>query len=319
MSAPLLEARGLAIEHRGAPALRGIDLALDDGGALAIVGESGAGKTSLALAIMGLSPASAVVSGSLRLRGRELVGLPERDWLAIRGAEVGMAFQEPQAALDPLMGLADQAGEAARVHRGLSRRAARALGVALLEDCGVRDAKSRARDLPHRFSGGEKQRALIAMALAAEPTLLVADEPTSALDARLRLRILDLVDEQRHRRGLALLLVTHDLAIAARRVERVAVLLAGLVVEEGPAAATLAAPAHPYVRALAAARPPLGAPRDARPLAPAPATPRASALGCPFAPRCPFAEARCAAAVPPLVDVGEGRRARCLKPFAAAP
>ena len=307
MSAPLLEVRDLQVwlAGRGGAslhALRGIDLRLDRGECLALIGESGSGKTLTALAVMGLLPDGARATGRIALDGRELLALDEDDWCGLRGRRVAMVFQEPLTALNPLQRVLAQVMEPIRLHRlAPDRASARQRALALLARVGLEERQACA--YPHQLSGGQRQRALIAMALAAEPELLIADEPTTALDARLRVQVLELLRELVAERGMGLLLISHDLALTARRVDRLLILYGGRVMEQGVAADLLAQPRHPYTQALWAARPRLGAGRD-QPLHPLKGNVPALAQlgdGCPFAPRCPLATARCAAE-PPRFD-----------------
>ena len=307
MSAPLLEVRDLQVwlAGRGGAALhalRGIDLRLDRGECLALIGESGSGKTLTALAVMGLLPDGARATGRIALDGRELLALDEDDWCGLRGRRVAMVFQEPLTALNPLQRVLAQVMEPIRLHRlAPDRASARQRALALLARVGLEERQACA--YPHQLSGGQRQRALIAMALAAEPELLIADEPTTALDARLRVQVLELLRELVAERGMGLLLISHDLALTARRVDRLLILYGGRVMEQGAAADLLAHPRHPYTQALWAARPRLGAGRD-QPLHPLKGNvPALTQLGdgCPFAPRCPLATARCAAE-PPRFD-----------------
>lgn len=299
MSAPLLEVRDLHVHLPGAGgarlhALRGIDLSVARGERLALIGESGSGKTLTALAIMGLLPDGATTTGHVALDGRDLLTLDEDAWCGLRGRRVAMVFQEPLTALNPLQRVLAQVMEPIRLHRlAADRSQARDRAMALLARVGLDDRQARA--YPHQLSGGQRQRALIAMALAGEPDLLIADEPTTALDARLRVQVLDLLGELVAERGMGLLLISHDLALTARRVDRLQILYGGRVMEQGDAPTLLAQPRHPYTQALWAARPRLGAGRD-QPLHPLKGNvPALTQLGegCPFAPRCPLATARC--------------------------
>ncbi len=304
MSAPLLEVRDLQVRLAGRGgatlhALRGIDLRLDRGECLALIGESGSGKTLTALAVMGLLPEGARATGRIALDGRDLLTLDEDAWCGLRGRRVAMVFQEPLTALNPLQRVLAQVMEPIRLHRLAPDRAtARQRALRLLARVGLEERQACA--YPHQLSGGQRQRALIAMALAAEPELLIADEPTTALDARLRVQVLELLRELVAERGMGLLLISHDLALTARRVDRLLILYGGRVMEQGAAADLLAHPRHPYTQALWAARPRLGAGRD-QPLHPLKGNVPALAQlgdGCPFAPRCPLATARCAAEPP---------------------
>jgi len=247
----LLAVRGLGVAIAGRPVLRGVDLTLGRGEVLGLVGESGSGKSLTALAVMGLLPEGARPEGSVRLDGAELLGLPERALCAIRGRRLGMVFQEPMTALNPLMTIGDQVAEGLRLHGGMDLAAARAQARERLDRVGL--AAQPLDRWPHQLSGGQRQRVAIAMAIAGRPELLIADEPTSALDVTTQAQILDLLAGLVREEGMGLLLITHDLAVVAGRADRVAVMQEGRVVEQGPAAAVFRAPAHPYTRALLAA------------------------------------------------------------------
>lgn len=302
---PLLRLHDLSVSLPGPrgtrlQALRHVDLTLDRGESLALIGESGSGKTLTALTLMGLLPDGAQVDGDVTLSGQFLLALDEAAWGRWRGRRVAMVFQEPLTALNPLQRILAQVMEPILVHRLAPDRAtARERALAQLTRVGLDTTHARA--YPHELSGGQRQRALIAMALAGEPDLLIADEPTTALDAVLRLQILDLLQSLVTERDMALLLISHDLTLTARRVQRLAVMYGGRLMEQGRAAELLAHPQHPYTRALWAARPRLGAGRD-QPLQVLPGgVPSLSQIGegCPFFPRCPLAQARCAQEAPP--------------------
>ena len=262
MQLPLLEVTdlriALATPYGTVDAVRGIDFSLPAGGTLGLIGESGCGKSLTALALMGLLPESASVRGSIRLAGQELVGLDEAALCALRGNRIAMVFQEPMAALNPLHRVGDQVAEPLRIHRGWSRRRARDEARALLERVGIADAARRMDGYPHEFSGGQRQRICIAMALACGPDLLVADEPTTALDTEVQAQILALLAELVAERGMALLLISHDLAVVAQHTTNMLVMYGGTVVEAGPTREVFARMAHPYTRGLLAARPVLG-------------------------------------------------------------
>ncbi|HTM69680.1 MAG TPA: ABC transporter ATP-binding protein [Luteimonas sp.] len=322
-SAALLEVRNLRVRlntSRGpADALRGIDLDLARGETLGLIGESGCGKSMTALALMGLLPEGARVSGSIRLGGRELVGLRDADLCQLRGNRIGMVFQEPMTALNPLHTVGDQVAEPLRLHRGMGRSQARAEALRLLDRVRLPNAAQRLDAYPHQLSGGQRQRVGIAMALACGPDLLVADEPTTALDVTIQGEILALIAELVRDSGMALLLISHDLGVMARTVSRLLVMYGGSVVESGPTAAVFARLAHPYTRGLFAARPRLGAPRvdGRRPrLVTIPGrVPELADLpaGCPFADRCAWVIAACRAAPPPPIPVGPAHEARCIR------
>ena len=255
MSAPLLKFSGLTVAFDARKAVDGLDLTVERGEIVALVGESGSGKTQAILAMMGLSPPNARVSGSAVFDGVEMIGAPRRVLDALRGAEVAMIFQEPMTALDPLVSIGAQIAAPLRAHGGLSKRAAWARAGELLAETQVRDAAARLKDFPHQFSGGERQRAMIAMAIANAPKLIVADEPTTALDATVQAQILDLLLALRAKYGLAILIVSHDLNLVRRFAAKVAVMRGGLLQECGPTADVFAAPKAEYTRALIAAEP----------------------------------------------------------------
>jgi peptide/nickel transport system ATP-binding protein len=318
---PLLEVRDLRVDLATAagrlPALRGLSFGVERGQTLGLIGESGCGKSLTALALMGLLPEGAGVSGSMRLEGTELVGLPERDWCRLRGNRVAMVFQEPMSALNPLHTIGAQIAEPLRLHRGLGRAAARAEALRLLERVQMPSPHERLDAWPHQLSGGQRQRVVIAMALACSPALLVADEPTTALDVTLQREVLQLMQRLVHEDGMGLLLISHDLGLMADHADRLHVMYAGEIVERGPTAAVFAAPAHPYTRGLQAARPRVGLPRGARLATIAGRVPALGAMpaGCAFAARCPLAGDDCrAAAVPERAVAGTAdHAARCLR------
>jgi peptide/nickel transport system ATP-binding protein len=298
-----------------ADALRGISLELRRGETLGLIGESGCGKSMTALALMGLLPEGARVSGSIRLDGRELVGLPDDDWCALRGERIAMVFQEPMTALNPLHTIGRQIGESLRLHKGLDAAAARAEALRLLERVQLPQAARRLDAHPHQLSGGQRQRVVIAIALACSPDLLIADEPTTALDVTIQREVLDLIGQLVAEDGMALLLISHDLGVMAETVQRMLVMYGGSVVESGPTDAVFARLAHPYTRGLFAARPRLGLPRGTRlPTIPG----RVPELvdmppGCPFSDRCAWVIDDCRRAPPPPVEVQPAHAARCIR------
>lgn len=339
----LLEVDDLRIRlqtPRGAAdAVRGIGFALERGQTLGIVGESGCGKSLTAQSLIGLLPPAARATGSIRLDGQELLGLPERALCGIRGSRIGMVFQEPMTALNPLHTIARQVGEPLRLHRGVSRAAARQAALALLERVGIPDAASRLDAYPHQFSGGQRQRIGIAMALACGPDLLIADEPTTALDVTVQKQILALLQELVAERGMALILISHDLGVIAQNVEQLLVMYGGSVVESGMTEAIFARRAHPYTRGLFAARPQLdlsapGSLPPARLPTIAGTVPELVDLpaGCAFAGRCSFTEPACHSERPRPVVLERPQRptpaslqawaqphvVRCLRPEAIA-
>ncbi|MFJ9443982.1 dipeptide ABC transporter ATP-binding protein [Kitasatospora sp. NPDC101235] len=314
---PLLTVRDLRVDFAGpegpVPAVRGVDLTLRRGETLGIVGESGSGKSVTALSVLGLLPGTASVSGSVRLEGRELVGLPGRELAAIRGRRIAMVFQDPLSAFTPVYRIGDQIAEAVRIHQRVDKAAARRRAAELLDLVGI-PAPDRALDsFPHEFSGGMRQRAMIAMAVANEPDILLADEPTTALDVTIQAQVLDVLRTAKRETGAALVLVSHDLGVIAGTADRVAVMYAGRVVETAGVDELFAAPRHPYSLGLIGALPRL----DGRggPLVPIPGTPAPMTelpAGCPFAPRCPLAEERCSAAEPAL-EGADGHLSACVR------
>jgi oligopeptide/dipeptide ABC transporter ATP-binding protein len=282
------------------------------GETLALVGESGSGKSVTALSLMRLvQPPGRVIAGRVLFGGRDLMTLPEDDMRRVRGAQIALIFQEPTTALNPVFTVGDQVAEALTVHGRGDRKSARREAVNLLGAVRLAQPEARARDYPHQLSGGMRQRVLIAMALSCRPSLVIADEPTTALDVTIQAEILDLLREMRSRFDLSLLLITHDLGVVARMADRVAVMYAGRIVEESPAAAVFREPAHPYTRALlASAR---GRARGRRLPAIDGTVPDLAALpaGCAFAPRCPERFERCDHDSPAMAEAGGDRRARC--------
>jgi oligopeptide/dipeptide ABC transporter ATP-binding protein len=295
--------------------VRGVSLTVERGEIVGLVGESGSGKSLTALALLGLVPAPGrITGGRILLGGRDLVGLSERDLRAVRGARIGLVFQEPSAALNPVLTVGAQVVEAIRAHRAVSRAAARAQAAELLGRLAIPDPERRLKEYPHQLSGGQRQRVVLALALAAGPELLIADEPTTALDVTLQAEVLDLIGNLRDQLGLGVLLITHDLAVVSQLCDRVAVMYAGEIVESGPVRALFERPLHPYTRGLLAALPRLGepAPRGALPSIPG-QVPAAGELpsGCPFHPRCGERLPECPDLRPPWLDLG-GRGVRCL-------
>jgi oligopeptide/dipeptide ABC transporter ATP-binding protein len=317
---PLLAVEGLCVEFATEAgilrAVDGIDLRVERGETLALVGESGCGKTMTALAIMGLvpEPAGRIAAGHIGFDGVDLQSLTAAERRAYRGSRIGMIFQEPMTSLNPAFTIGDQIGEGLVRHRGLSRRAARAEAIEMLRRVHVPAPHERADDYPHRLSGGMRQRAMIAMALACQPALLIADEPTTALDVTIQAQILELLRELREATGTAMLLITHDLGVVAETADRVADMYAGRIVEEAPVGRLFAAPQHPYTIGLLGAVP-LLAGRRSRLATIEGNVPDPLHLppGCRFAPRCPFAEPRCHAEDPTLLELGPGHRAACLR------
>jgi len=312
MAEPLLQVRdlriGFATGQGEARVVGGLSFELEAGQTLGIVGESGSGKSQTALALLGLQPRPARISGSVRFEGRELLGLGERELNQVRGNRIGLVSQDPMTSLNPYRSIGAQMSEVLVRHRGLSHAAALADSARMLDAVRIADAGARLRQYPHEFSGGMRQRVLIASALLCRPALLVADEPTTALDVTVQAEILALLEQLQEDLGLALLLISHDLDVVAEVCERVLVMYAGRAVESGPAARLLAAPRHPYTAGLLASRPRLDTPPGV-PLQPIPGQPPDAArlpAGCAFRPRCAVAVAACETDIPVL---------RALDPF----
>ncbi|MGF1657929.1 MAG: ABC transporter ATP-binding protein [Rubrimonas sp.] len=318
MPAPLVVIEDLRVAFDGAPAVRGVDLTIHRGEAVGLVGESGSGKSVTWLAALGLLPSKAAVEGRALLDGEDLLAMPIHRLEGVRGGRAGMIFQDPASALNPVLAIRRQLAEALALHRGLSGRAIEAEAKRLLDLVGIPDPAGRLSCYPHEMSGGQNQRVMIAMALAGEPDLLIADEPTTALDVTIQAQILDLLTRLRRERNMALVLISHDLGVVAETCDRVAVMYAGRIVEEAPAAALFAAPRHPYARGLLDALPALDAPRRLVAIPGVVPTPRAMPSGCAFAPRCAHAAAPCAEAPPPLRAVGSHRRVACARAEALA-
>ncbi|MBR0558798.1 ABC transporter ATP-binding protein [Neokomagataea anthophila] len=297
--------------RNGVRLLDGVSLSVQRGEALGVVGESGSGKSLTALSILRLVP-DVVTEGSLRLNGVELTTLSERALRRVRGRKAAMVFQDPMTAFFPVRSVGEQIVEQIRLHRKIRFRAAWDEAVALLARMGVPDADGAARRYPHQLSGGLRQRAMIAMALSCTPDLLIADEPTTALDVTVQAQILRLFQEIRAR-GSGLMIITHDVGVVAQTCTRVAVMYAGVVVEEGPTEAVLNKPLHPYTQALIAAVPPLEGDRPERlqSLSGTPPNPASRPVGCVFAPRCLYVSDACHTR--PILNVGiTGRKVACI-------
>jgi peptide/nickel transport system ATP-binding protein len=300
-----------------ADALRDVSFSLDRGQKLGLIGESGSGKSITALALMGLLPDGALVKGSIAFDGSELTTLPEAALCKLRGARIGMVFQEPMTALNPLHTIGRQIAEPLRLHRGIGAGAARAEALRLLQRVQLPQAAQRLDAYPHQLSGGQRQRVVIAIALACGPDLLIADEPTTALDVTIQREVLDLIAELVHEDGMGLLLISHDLGVMADTVDRVMVMYGGTVAESGPTADVFAHLAHPYTRGLFAARPRLGLPRGTRLATIAGRVPELADMpvGCPYADRCERVIDACRRGRPPPVPVGAAHEARCLRVY----
>jgi peptide/nickel transport system ATP-binding protein len=319
MTTPLIEVENLSVRlntSRGpALAVRNVGFSLRRGETLGLVGESGCGKSVTALALMGLLPDSATIGGSIRLDGHEIAGLSDADYCKLRGNRISMIFQEPMTALNPMHTIGHQVAEPPRRHKNRSAAQARKEAIALLDRVGLPDAAKRVDAYPHQFSGGQRQRITIAMALACEPDLLIADEPTTALDVTIQGQILDLIADLVEERGMAMILISHDLGVIAENVQRMMVMYGGTVVEHGPTDEVFKRMGHPYTQGLFRARPQLGARKGTRLTTISGTVPELADLpkGCTFADRCPIAEDRCRTALPPAVEVGAGHGVRCIR------
>ena len=346
---PLLEVRNLTVEFAtvqgSVTAVRDVSFQIAPGEVLGLVGESGSGKSVSALAILRLLPPQARIQGTIQFRGEDLLAIPEPQMRHTRGAGISMIFQEPMTALNPVMRVGDQIAEAVLAHVGsakeskeltekqvprlaalarddniksssrgnVSKADAWRLAVEALRTVAIADAERRARDYPHQLSGGQRQRVMIAMAVVNRPSLLIADEPTTALDVTIQAQVLDLLGELREKFSLAMLFISHDLAVISQVSRRIGVMYAGSLVEMGTAQEVFAHPAHPYTRGLLHSVPTLRSERS-QPLQTIEGTvPVITALppGCAFEPRCPSRIATCAEALPPLVEVAPGHLARC--------
>lgn len=316
---PLLEVSDLRVsfpsEEGRIEAVRGVDYTVSDGEVLAIVGESGSGKSVSSMAVMGLLPDQARVTGSIRLRGRELLGLDDRQLSRLRGSSVSMVFQDPLSALTPVYRVGEQIAEALLAHGDMSKAAAAKRAVELLDLVGIADPELRAKAFPHEFSGGMRQRVVIAMAIANDPSLIICDEPTTALDVTVQKQILNLLRKARDITGAGVIMITHDMGIAATLADRVAVMYAGRIVETATTAELFAAPRMPYTVGLLGSIPRMDGPART-PLIPIVGAPPAMhdlPEGCSFAPRCPVSVALCRDDEPPLAETTSGHRAACFR------
>ena len=302
------------IQGKSVQAVRGVDLEIAPGEIVGLVGESGSGKSVTMKSIIRMLEGSATVTArAIRFQGRDLTGLTEKEMQSVRGNDISMIFQDPMTSLNPLRRVGDHIVEVLRRHSGVGQAEAYRQAVDMLRLVGVPSPEERMKQYPHEFSGGMRQRVLIAMALACKPKLLIADEPTTALDVTIQAQILDLIRDLQAKTGMAVVLITHDLGIVASLCQRLMVMYGGLIMETGSVEDIFYRPMHPYTRALLRSVPSIDSEEDKRLI---PIDGQAPSLidppkGCPFAPRCPMREAGCEAAVPDFIEYGEGRRARC--------
>ena len=316
---PLLDVRDLQIEFDtyggSVQAVRGVSFSVEAGKTLAIVGESGCGKSVTVQSLMGLvpMPPGRLKSGTAQLRGRDILGTSQIDGHDFRGSEIGMIFQDPMTSLNPTMTIGRQIAETLEVHLGWTRKQAFARAIELLEMARIPEAAQRARQYPFEFSGGMLQRAMIAMAIACEPAILIADEPTTALDVTIQAQVLDLLGDLQRERGTAIILITHDLGVVARMADEVAVMYAGQIVERGSVDDIFYRPAHPYTVGLRAAMPRNDADAEVRlmPIHGSPPDLFSPPAGCAYAARCPHAMRICAEHEPPAFPVGADHYGKC--------
>ncbi|MFD3539454.1 ABC transporter ATP-binding protein [Streptomyces sp. NPDC058662] len=314
----LLEVRDLHVEFKTrdgvAKAVNGVDYAVDEGETLAVLGESGSGKSVTAQAVMGIldTPPGRIAGGEILFKGRDLLTMKEDERRKIRGADMAMIFQDALSALNPVLSVGAQLGEMYEVHRGMSRKDARGRAVELMDRVKIPAAKQRVGDYPHQFSGGMRQRIMIAMALALEPSLIIADEPTTALDVTVQAQVMDLLAELQRELRMGLILITHDLGVVADVADKIAVMYAGRIVEAAPVHEIYRAPAHPYTRGLLDSIPRLDQKgQELYAIKGLPPNLLAIPPGCAFNPRCPMARTACRAEIPPLERVAEARSSAC--------
>ncbi|TDQ00256.1 ABC transporter ATP-binding protein [Labedaea rhizosphaerae] len=319
MTGALLSVRDLHVtfpsERGPVEAVRGVSFDIHRGRTLALVGESGSGKSATAMAAVGLLPPNAKITGEVSLDGRELLGLSDRQWSGVRGKRIGVVFQDPLSALTPILSIGRQLADAVRVHTDLSKKQAWTRAVELLDLVGIADPATRAQEFPHQFSGGMRQRVVIALAIANDPDLIIADEPTTALDVTVQAQILDVLEVAKAETGAGVLLITHDLGVVAGHADDVAVMYAGRIVERAPVKRLYRAPAMPYTLGLIGSVPDPHA-THRRPLVPIdgePPSPLDRPPGCPFAPRCPLVVDACRAAEPELIPIEDEHTVACIR------
>ncbi|MEU8433601.1 ABC transporter ATP-binding protein [Streptomyces sp. NPDC029216] len=314
----LLEVRDLHVEFTTrdgvAKAVNGVNYSVAEGETLAVLGESGSGKSVTAQAVMGILdvPPGRIAGGQILFKGKDLLKMKEEERRRIRGADMAMIFQDALSSLNPVLSVGAQLGEMYEVHRGMSRKDARAKAVELMDRVKIPAARQRVGDYPHQFSGGMRQRIMIAMALALEPSLIIADEPTTALDVTVQAQVMDLLAELQRELNMGLILITHDLGVVADVADKIAVMYAGRIVEAAPVHAIYKAPAHPYTRGLLDSIPRLDQKgQELYAIKGLPPNLLAIPPGCAFNPRCPMARAVCRSEVPPLAEAGPDRASAC--------
>ncbi|MFE4636675.1 ABC transporter ATP-binding protein [Streptomyces sp. NPDC056773] len=314
----LLEVRDLHVEFKTrdgvAKAVNGVNYSVAEGETLAVLGESGSGKSVTAQAVMGIldMPPGRIAGGEILFKGKDLLKMKEEERRKVRGAEMAMIFQDALSSLNPVLSVGAQLGEMYEVHRGMSRKDARAKAVELMDRVKIPAARERVGDYPHQFSGGMRQRIMIAMAMALEPSLIIADEPTTALDVTVQAQVMDLLAELQRELNMGLILITHDLGVVADVADKIAVMYAGRIVEAAPVHEIYRSPAHPYTRGLLDSIPRLDQKgQELYAIKGLPPNLLAIPPGCAFNPRCPMAQAVCRADVPPLAEVGPDRASAC--------
>jgi oligopeptide transport system ATP-binding protein len=315
---PLLEVDNLQVEFRTregvAKAVNGVSYSVDEGETLAVLGESGSGKSVTAQAIMGIldSPPGFVAGGAVRFRGEDLLALPEEERRAYRGRSISMIFQDALSALNPVFPVGWQIAEMFRVHEGMPKSEAKKRAVELMERVRIPAARERAGDYPHQFSGGMRQRIMIAMAIALDPDVLIADEPTTALDVTVQAQIMNLLRDLQRERKMGLILITHDLGVVADVADKISVMYAGRIMEQAPVGDIYARPAHPYTKGLLESIPRVDLKgQDLSAIKGLPPNLMRIPAGCEFNPRCPYAQAVCLDQRPPLLEVVSGRSSAC--------
>ncbi|MEO8555931.1 MAG: ABC transporter ATP-binding protein [Actinomycetota bacterium] len=316
--APVLDVENLHVEFRTrdgvAKAVSGVSFDLQPGETLAILGESGSGKSVTAQAIMGIldTPPGFVTQGSVRFRGTDLLALPEKERRLYRGEKIAMIFQDALSSLNPVYSVGFQIGEMFRVHRGASRADAKAKAIELMDRVHIPAARQRVNDFPHQFSGGMRQRIMIAIALSLDPDIIIADEPTTALDVTVQAQVMQLLADLQAESKMGLILITHDLGVVADVADKISVMYAGRLIEQAPILPLYATPAHPYTERLLAAIPRVDQKgQELYTIKGIPPNLTDIPAGCAFHPRCPYAQPICSEQVPPLVEVSEGRRSAC--------